>query len=230
VRSPPSTSRKAVRSSGAGRSSSGGGISPRATRLNTFTHWAWLAASAGSQRRAVASKPPSRASASWQAMQCRSRSACRTGAAASAAATALSATAATLAAIAGGDLANTHRLCFAPEGATQQIQASTYTGSLDLTANAGFTVFDPALNIGSISRNGINAVAPLVQISPGFTARLALVNRGSVSRDYTVAAVSESGVTLTLSGALAGGTLAANQTRIIEMNNLISGGLRGSLW
>ncbi|MCE2909617.1 MAG: hypothetical protein LW712_12320 [Burkholderiaceae bacterium] len=151
------------------------------------------------------------------------------GAAASAAATALSATAATLAAIAGGDLANTHRLCFAPEGATQQIQASTYTGSLDLTANAGFTVFDPALNIGSISRNGINAVAPLVQISPGFTARLALVNRGSVSRDYTVAAVSESGVTLTLSGALAGGTLAANQTRIIEMNNLISAGLRGSL-
>ena len=41
--------------------------------------------------------------------------------------------------------------------------------------------------------------------------------------------ISKSGGSLALSGALAGGTLAANQTRIIGMNNLISGGLRGSL-
>lgn len=42
--------------------------------------------------------------------------------------------------------------------------------------------------------------------------------------------ISETVGSLALSGALSGGTLAANQTRIIEMNNLISGGLRGSLW
>ncbi|MCA3225464.1 MAG: hypothetical protein ING52_08145 [Burkholderiales bacterium] len=147
----------------------------------------------------------------------------------SAAATALSATSATFASFAGTALAAPSRqLCFTPQG-TQQIQASTYTGLLDLTAQTGFTVTDPALNIGSISRNGITAVAPLVQIPTGFLSRLVLVNRGSASRDYTVTAISESGVTLTLSGAAAGGTLAANQTRVIDLPTLISGGIRGSL-
>ena len=146
-----------------------------------------------------------------------------------AAATALSASSATFASIPGAGLANVfRRLCFTPEG-TQQIQASTYTGVLDLTANTGFTVSDPALNIGAVTRNGITAVAPLVQIPTGYLSRLVLVNRGSVTRDYTVAAVSEEGVTLTLSGAAAGGTLAAQQTSIIDLPALISGGVRGSL-
>ena len=147
----------------------------------------------------------------------------------SAAATSLSATSATFASITGSSLAAASRqLCFNPQG-TKQIQASTYTGVLDLTGQTGFTVTDPALNIGSISRNGITAVAPLVQIPTGYLSRLVLVNRSSASRDYTVTAVSESGVTLTLSGAAAGGTLAANQTSIIDLPALISGGVRGSL-
>ena len=147
----------------------------------------------------------------------------------SAAATALSATSATFTSIAGADLAAASRqLCFTPEG-TQELQASTYTGVLDLTAQTGFTVTDPSLNIGAVTRNGITAVAPLVQIPTGYLSRLVLVNRGSSSRVYTVTAVSESGVTLTLSGAAAGGTLAANQTSIIDLPALISGGIRGSL-
>jgi hypothetical protein len=146
----------------------------------------------------------------------------------SAAATALSATSATFASVAGASLTGQRQVCFTPE-TTQQIQASTYTGALDLTAQAGFTVTDPSLNIGAITRNGITAVAPLVQIPDGYLSRLVLVNRGSVSRDYTVTAISESGVTLTLSGAAAGGTLAANQTSIIDLPGLISGGIRGSL-
>lgn len=138
-------------------------------------------------------------------------------------ATALTATKATFASIAGAALAATRYLCVTAEG-TPVITAGSYTMSIDYTGVAGFVVTDvAAVAAGSIVRNGTNLVAPLVQTPGTYLARLVLSNSGTVARTYTVRAISETGTTVTLSGAAAAGTLGANSTTVVDLPALLAG-------
>lgn len=136
-----------------------------------------------------------------------------------AAATSLSAAAAGFASITGSSLAATRYLCVTPEG-TPAINAGSYVASIDYTAGAGYTVSDvAAAAAGSIVRDGVTLVAPLVQTTTGYVTRLVLTNNGTVERAYTISGLSETGTTVALNGALASGTLAANSTKVIEISS-----------
>lgn len=119
------------------------------------------------------------------------------------------------------DVAANRTLCFVGSGAG--IPASTYSASVDYTALAGYAVTDVAATAaGEIDRNGIVMVSPMVQKPDGWLSRMVLVNKGAADRTYTVEAVAEDGNTVTLSGAAAGGTIAANRTVVVDLPDLVA--------
>ncbi len=132
-------------------------------------------------------------------------------------ATALTATTATFTNITAASLGS-HFLCLLPEG-TPTIPTATYTGAFNFEPATGYDKADLAnVDFGSVRRNGTNLVAPLAQVPGGWTPRLVLVNSGSTARTYSVRAVAETGNTVTTTGALASGTLAANSTTVIALD------------
>jgi hypothetical protein len=147
------------------------------------------------------------------------------------AASAVTANSATISAIAVADLTGTTYVCYEAEG-TPMIQVSSYTGTLDyVPASASYTATDVALTLGNVTRNGMTMVAPLAQIPSGWLSRLVLTNSGSTDRTYSVRAVSETGTTVTLSGAAASGTIAGNSTNVVDLTSTMAtvGNTRGTL-
>lgn len=136
-------------------------------------------------------------------------------------ATALTSTTATFTDVAAANLTQDMWVCVTAEG-TPEINSSSYNVSIDWAEQTGYTATDiSGAAAGTISRNGVRMVAPMAQIpSAGWFTRLVLTNTGSANRDYTVTAVSEAGVTFTLSGASAGGTLTAGQTTVVDLHNV----------
>jgi len=134
-------------------------------------------------------------------------------------ATALTATTATFTDVSAANLAQDMWVCVTAEG-TPEINTSSYNVSIAWDEQTGYTATDVAgAAAGTISRNGVRMVAPLVQIpSNGWYIRLALTNTGSSPRDYTVSAVTETGATFVLSGEAAGGTLPMGTTKIVDLH------------
>lgn len=124
-------------------------------------------------------------------------------------------------------------LCLTAEGSTE-IAPASYNVSVAWDEQAGYAVTDiNGAAAGTITRNGVRMVAPLVQRpSDTWFSRLVITNTGSSARDYTVTAVSETGVTTTLSGDAAGGSVAAGKTKVIDLTSALmafSAGKRASL-
>jgi len=154
-----------------------------------------------------------------------SDSGCTTSIAAS---TALTASKATFATITGATLTadGTNFLCLTAEG-TPEIPVGDYTLDVDYTAAANHTVADiTAAPAGTVNRNGVTLVAPLVNQPAGWYSRLVLSNTSTVARPYTVTAVTEAGTTIVLTGDALSGTLAASSTKVIDLASLatITGG------
>lgn len=127
-------------------------------------------------------------------------------------------TTATFTGFAGASLVPTNAfICYTVDGATA-VPAQTVTGVLTFAGQVSPAVIPTASNtVGNITRDGTTMVAPLAQIPAGWLSRLVLTNHGSIARAYTVRALDVGGVTATLTGAAASGTLAANSTTVVEL-------------
>lgn len=96
-------------------------------------------------------------------------------------------------------------VCYETNGTTQ-IVASTYSGTVDLVADAGFTVADGATGTGEITRNGTVLKAAFGETPAGsFSGTVNLTNTGSNAAPFTTSC-------LTTTGRVAGnaGSIAAN--------------------
>lgn len=120
------------------------------------------------------------------------------------------------------DTAGSKFLCVNPVG-TVAIPAGNYTMAVDYDAETGYTVADLASTaFGAITRNGTTLIAPLTNQPTGWFSRLVLTNSGSSARTYAVTAIAEDGTTVSLTGDAAGGTVAANQTKVVNLQLLSS--------
>lgn len=72
-------------------------------------------------------------------------------------------------------------------------------------------------SFGTIAQNGASIYVPMAQVPSGYISRIVLTNISSTARPYSIAAISETGSTVTLSGAAASGTLAANKMTVIDL-------------
>ncbi|MCC6135413.1 MAG: hypothetical protein IT491_08550 [Gammaproteobacteria bacterium] len=129
-------------------------------------------------------------------------------------------------------LADVWQLCFTADGVTE-IPVQTVAGTLTFTGQVPPAVI-PAVTgtVGTITHDGTRLVAPLVQVPPTASpTRLVLNNTNAVDYPYTVTALTEEGVTATLTGAAKSGTLKAGQTTVIDLGGLITvtGGTSGAL-
>lgn len=96
-------------------------------------------------------------------------------------------------------------VCYETNGTTA-IVASTYSGTVDLVADAGFTVADGATGTGEITRNGTVLKAAFGETPAGsFSGTVNLTNTGSNAAPFTTSC-------LTTTGRVAGnaGSVAAN--------------------
>lgn len=113
------------------------------------------------------------------------------------------------------------------------ITASTYTQSFN-AVSAAPTVYSATnrgpVSLGSITRNGSELQAPLVQVPAGWLSRIALTNTSSVARAYNFTAQSETGTTVAL-GSAATGTIPANGTVVLSVADIatFTGQPRGTL-
>lgn len=113
-------------------------------------------------------------------------------------------------------------LCVTVAG-TYEINPATYTLAAAYTAQTNFTVANAgAATSGTITRNGVRMVAPLVNQPPGWFSRLVMTNTGSSSRDYTIRYLTEAGTQIVANGLGAAGTLAAGMTTLIDLPSVIT--------
>lgn len=114
-------------------------------------------------------------------------------------------------------------LCFTADGVTP-IPKQIVTAALTFTGQVSPAVVPPVTGqAGFINRDGTQLVAPLVQVpATAAPTRLVLNNTNPVDYAYTVTPLTETGVTATLTGAAAGGTVKAGETKVIELGGLIT--------
>jgi len=104
---------------------------------------------------------------------------------------------------------------------TTPILESLYTATLDVTANAGFTIADVGPQAaGEIVRNGTQLQAPLAQVPAGYISRMVLTNTGNVARPYTIAVQGETGNTIGTANLT--GNVPANGTLVVELPTVLT--------
>ena len=122
-----------------------------------------------------------------------------------------------------GNVENDGDLWFEPDF-TNQIQESEFTATLNVVANAGFTIADRGpINVGEIVRNGTQLQAPLAQVPGGWISRVVLTNTGSLPRDYEISVFGETGTTISTDAAEMVGQVPANGTKVIEVPDFLTG-------
>jgi len=113
------------------------------------------------------------------------------------------------------------------------IAASPYSIQFNPVATSP-TVYSVApigpIALGSITRNGTELQAPLVQLPAGWLSRVALTNTSGVARTYSFSAQTEAGTTAVL-GSAATGTIPANGTIVLPVSDIVTftGQPRGTL-
>lgn len=102
------------------------------------------------------------------------------------------------------------------------IQPSEYVATLNAVAAApaDYAVSNISnVKFGEIVRNGTELQAPLVQVPNGWLARVALTNTGSVARTYTISVLTETGATFAVDSSKLTGTIPANGTQVVQLND-----------
>ena len=101
------------------------------------------------------------------------------------------------------------------------ILESLYSATLDVTANAGFTIADVGpLAAGEIVRNGTQLQAPLAQVPDGYISRMVLTNTGNVARPYEIAVTGETGNVIGTNNLT--GNVPANGTVVVELPSVLT--------
>jgi len=119
--------------------------------------------------------------------------------------------------------ASARTLCMNLGTGSYEINPGTYALSASYTAQANFTLpAFAAATSGTITRNGVRMVAPLVNQPAGWFSRLVMTNTGSADRQYTISTMSENGTLVTAAGAGAAGTLASMKTTLIDLPSVVS--------
>ena len=134
-----------------------------------------------------------------------------------------SALTATTATFATGQTPLTHRLCLVASG--QTISEASYSVMWNVVSQNANLYTTPAIGprtLGSITRNGTQIQAPLVQTPAGYTTRIALTNTGAQARSYVITVINEAGNTATVNAANTTGTVAANSLRVIDMSQVLT--------
>lgn len=114
------------------------------------------------------------------------------------------------------------------------IQETEYGVTLEpVAASPNYTVSSLSAKLGEITRNGTTLQAPLVQVPGGWVSRIALTNTGSVARPYSISVMTEEGATFQINSAKLTGSVPANGTKVIQLDdadlNLAAGsGRRGT--
>ncbi len=114
------------------------------------------------------------------------------------------------------------------------IQETEYGVTLEpVAASPAYTVSGLSAKLGEITRNGTTLQAPLVQVPGGWVSRIALTNTGSVARPYSISVMTEEGATFQINSAKLTGSVPANGTKVIQLDdadlNLAAGsGRRGT--
>ena len=89
-------------------------------------------------------------------------------------------------------------------------------------ANAGYDVSDVGpIFVGEIVRNGTQLQAPLVQTPNAWVSRIVLTNTGSSDRPYELSVMGESGNIIGVDSTLLVGTVPANGTKVIELDDIL---------
>jgi hypothetical protein len=115
------------------------------------------------------------------------------------------------------------------ENGDDAIPESSYKATLNAVANAGYEIADISnVDVGAIVRNGTQLQAPLAQLPTGWLSRVALTNTGSLARPYQIEVMGETGVTFTTDATKLVGTIPANGTKVIDLNEVITGFSAGS--
>lgn len=112
-------------------------------------------------------------------------------------------------------------VCLQFTGSTA-IAAGSITGEVSGHALTGYSLPSPAaLTLMTVSRNGTQLIAPLVQIPGGWISRMVLDNAGPAAT-YSVATLSETGTTATLSGEGLSGTVPANGMLVVDLPSVLA--------
>lgn len=120
-----------------------------------------------------------------------------------------------------GNTAVNGNLAYIANG-TGEIQVeNNYVAKLDPVFNTGYAAAGATASqaVGKINRNGTELQAPLVQVPGGWLARVALSNTGTEARTYSVKVLTEAGKTFVIAPAKLTGSIPANGTRVIELND-----------
>ena len=105
---------------------------------------------------------------------------------------------------------------------TDPVQESNYTATLVADANAGYEVSNVGpIFVGEIVRNGTQLQAPLVQTPNAWVSRIVLTNTGSSDRPYELSVMGESGNIIGVDSTLLVGTVPANGTKVIELDDIL---------
>jgi hypothetical protein len=115
------------------------------------------------------------------------------------------------------------------ENGDDAIPESSYKATLNAVANAGYEIADISnVDVGAIVRNGTQLQAPLAQLPTDWLSRIALTNTGSIARAYEISVMGETGVTFTTDATKLVGEVPANGTKVIDLNEVITGFSAGS--
>ena len=102
------------------------------------------------------------------------------------------------------------------------ILESEYTATLNAVANLGYDVSDVGpIFVGEITRNGTQLQAPLVQTPNAWVSRIVLTNSGTTARPYEMSIMGESGNIIGIDSTLLVGTVPANGTKVIELDDVL---------
>jgi hypothetical protein len=119
---------------------------------------------------------------------------------------------------------NSANLCVVAEGSSA-IGEGGYTVTWDVvTADAAkYTTPDIGpLNLGSITRNGTQLQAPMINLPQGYVSRVALTNTGNQARPFILRALPYEGAPITTATATYNGSIPANGGTVVELKDFIT--------
>ncbi|MFM7461812.1 MAG: hypothetical protein ACKO15_13350, partial [Burkholderiales bacterium] len=121
---------------------------------------------------------------------------------------------------------NGHRFCYTVNGTTALgSPTQSYSVVLSATANANYTLPTFSASLGSITRDGVDLIAPWASATPGWISRFVLTDlrtpaAGQVATPWTAVVRNANGV-VTGTGAVLSGTVAPGTVSTVTMGSLL---------
>ncbi|MCA2998187.1 MAG: hypothetical protein ING75_06245 [Rhodocyclaceae bacterium] len=123
-------------------------------------------------------------------------------------------------------VASGHRFCYTVNGTTALgSPVQSYSVVLSATANANYTLPTFSASLGSITRDGVDLIAPWASATPGWISRFVLTDlrtpaAGQVATPWTAVVRNANGV-VTGTGAVLSGTVAPGTVSTVTMDSLL---------